>query len=75
MQFIELTGKTLLDVVTEGEINFKDLHNAGVHGESIMRINTFGEIELRQADKWVLVGGLVGNYEERLKQMTGLTWA
>ena len=29
MQFIELTGKTLLDVVNEGEIDFKQLHDAG----------------------------------------------
>jgi len=27
-QFIELTGKTLLDVVNEGEIDFKQLHDA-----------------------------------------------
>ena len=41
MQFIELTGKTLLDVVNEGEIDFKQLHDAGVNGDSIVRINKF----------------------------------
>ena len=74
MQFIELTGKTLLDVVTEGEIDFKQLHDAGVTGDSIVRINKFGEIELRCSDQWTLVGGLIGNFEERLKRMTGLDW-
>lgn len=74
MQFIELTGKTLLDVVNEGEIDFKQLHNAGVNGDSICRINKFGEIELRQTDQWVMVGGLIGDFEERLRDMTGLNW-
>ena len=31
MQFIELTGKTLLDVVNEGEVDFKQLHDADEH--------------------------------------------
>ena len=74
MQFIELTGKTLLDVVNEGEIDFKELHDAGVTGDSIVRINKFGEIELRTKKQWTLVGGLIGNFEERLMRMTGLDW-
>ena len=74
MQFIELTGKTLLDLVTEGEIDFKQLHDAGVCGDSILRINKHGEIELRRRSEWVLVGGLLGNFEERLHRLTGLDW-
>lgn len=74
-EFIELTGKTLLDVVNEGEIDFKQLHDAGVTGDSILRINRYGEIELRETASWVLVGGLIGNFEERLMNLTGLNWA
>ena len=74
-QFIELTGKTLLDVVNDGEIDVKQLHDAGVRGDSILRINRHGEIELRKKSKWVLVGGLIGNFEERLMNLTGLEWA
>jgi hypothetical protein len=73
-QFIELTGKTLLDVVNEGEIDLKQLHDAGVRGDSILRINRHGEIELRGKSGWILVGGLIGNFEERLMQLTGLDW-
>jgi hypothetical protein len=73
-QFIELTGKTLLDLVTEGEIDLKQLHNAGVRGDSILRINRHGEIELRGKSHWVLVGGLIGSFEERLMSLTGLDW-
>jgi hypothetical protein len=75
MQFIELTGKTLLDIVNEGEIDFKELHDAGVRGDSILRINKYGEIELRAPNGWVLVGGLIGNFEDRLRKLTGLNWA
>lgn len=73
-QFIELTGKTLLDVVNEGEIDFKQLHDAGVTGDSILRINKHGEIELRCRSSWILVGGLIGNFEERLMKLTKLDW-
>ncbi len=73
-QFIELTGKTLLDVVNEGEVDFKQLHEAGVRGDSILRINRHGEIELRGKANWILVGGLIGNFEERLMNLTGLDW-
>jgi len=74
-QFIELTGKTLLDIVNEGEIDFKELHDAGVTGDSIVRINRHGEIELRCKSSWMLVGGLIGNFEERLMNLTKLDWA
>lgn len=74
-QFIEITGKTLLDVVNEGEVDLKQLHSAGVTGDSILRINTHGEIELRCKSRWMLVGGLLGNFEERLMELTGLEWA
>ena len=72
--FIELTGKTLLDVVNEGEVNLRQLHDAGVRGDSILRINQYGEIELRKPHGWVLVGGLLGHFDDRLKKMTGLDW-
>lgn len=75
MEFIELTGKTLLDVVNEGEVDFNELRKAGVTSDSIIRINKFGEIELRKPNQWILVGGLIGNFEDRLKKMTGLDWA
>ncbi|MCM2371496.1 hypothetical protein [Aporhodopirellula aestuarii] len=74
MQFIELTGKTLLDVINEGEIDMRSLREAGVNGDSILRINRFGEIELRDRNEWVMVGGLIGNFEERLRKLTKLDW-
>jgi len=75
MPFIELSGKTLLDVVNEGEVDLGELHRAGVVGDSILRINEHGEIELRRQHGWALVGGLIGNFDDRLKALTGLDWA
>lgn len=75
MEFIELTGKTLLDIVNEGEIDVKELRDSGLTGDSIVRINKFGEIELRQRHGWEMVGGLLGHFEDRLQRMTGLDWA
>ena len=74
-EFIELTGKTLLDVVNEGEVDLGQLHEAGVTGDSVLRINRHGEIELRCKRSWMLVGGLIGNFEDRLMNLTGLDWA
>lgn len=74
-EFIELTGKTLVDLVNDGEIDAGELHRAGVTGDSILRVNQHGEIELRRRDRWDLVGGLIGNYEKRLHNLTGLDWA
>lgn len=75
MPFIELTGKTLLDLINEGEVDLGELHRAGVVGDSVLRINEHGEIELRARQGWVLVGGLIGNFDNRLRDVTGLDWA
>jgi hypothetical protein len=75
MQFIEMTGATLVEIINESELQTQDLGSAGVVDNSIVRVNHHGDIELRRAHKWDIVGGLLGNFEERLKQMTGLDWA
>ncbi len=73
--YIELTGKTLLDLVNDGELDFGELHRAGIVGDSILRINRHGEIELRVKSEWVMVGGLLGEFESRLRTLTHLDWA
>ncbi|MCH2178434.1 MAG: hypothetical protein MK106_06485 [Mariniblastus sp.] len=75
MQFIEMTGATLAEIINDSELQTQDLGSAGVVDNSIVRVNHHGDIELRRAHKWDIVGGLLGNFEERLKQMTGLDWA
>ncbi len=74
MPFIELTGQTLLDVINDGEINPEELRRAGVTSTSVLRVNEHGELEIRKRNGWELIGGLLGNYEDRLRKVTGYDW-
>lgn len=75
MKFIEMTGATLEKVINDGELHSADLNGAGVKNDSIVRVNQQGDIEVRRANKWDVVGGLLGNFEERIKKTTGFDWA
>ena len=75
MKFIEMTGKTLREIVKEDELHVEDLTSAGVLSDTFVRINEQGDIEVRRTDRWDVIGGLLGNYEQRLKLETGLDWA
>ena len=74
-QFIELSGKTLLRILTENEPDPRELAEVGVNDQSILRVNRQGDIELRRRDRWDLIGGLLGDFEARVRQETGLDWA
>jgi hypothetical protein len=75
MRFIEMTGKTLSKIVSDDEISLQDLRRAGVEDDTVVRINLQGDIEVRRPDTWDVIGGLLGNFEERIKKSTGMTWA
>ena len=74
MKFIEITGATLKSVIDNEELPV-DLHGAGIEDDTIVRVNEQGDIEVRRADGWDVVGGLLGEYQHRLKDATGLDWA
>ena len=74
MKFIELTGESLEQIIDDGELHVSDLKNAGVENSTIVRINQQGDIEVRRPGKWSVVGGLLGNFEERLRETTGYDW-
>ena len=74
MKFIEMNGTTLETIVESGELRGPDLSNAGVTPESIVRVNEQGDIEIRRASKWSVIGGLLGNFEDRVKRVTGFDW-
>jgi hypothetical protein len=74
MKFIEMSGATLLKVVTDNELSPQELAGVGVNKNSVVRINRQGDIEIRRADSWDVIGGLLGNFEERIKHETGLDW-
>ncbi len=73
-QFIEMLGRQLLRVVTEGGPTPAELAKVGLREDSIVRVNRQGDIELRRPDRWDVIGGLIGDFEARIKQETGLDW-
>ena len=75
MKFVEITGKTLAGIITEGELHSSDLETAGITHDTIVRINEQGDIEVRRPKGWDVVGGLIGDYKERIRHMTGMDWA
>jgi hypothetical protein len=75
MEFIELSGKTLLHVVTQEELTPDDLSKVGVKDDTIVRVNRQGDIEVRRNEGWDVIGGLLGDFEHRIKRKTGLDWS
>ncbi len=78
MRFIEMTGKTLLSIVENDEatgLTADQLAQVGVGEESVVRVNPQGDIELRRRDGWDVIGGLLGEFAERIRHATGLDWA
>lgn len=75
MKFIEMSGASLDKIINDGELHNKSLEEAGVADDSIVRVNQHGDIEVRRPHKWDVVGGLLGNFEDRIKQTTGFDWA
>ena len=74
MKFIEMNGATLEQIINQDELHIQDLDGAGVKPDSIVRINQQGDIEVRRSNKWDVIGGLLGNFEERIRQTTGFDW-
>ncbi len=75
MEFIEMSGTALQRVVSDDEFSPEELAKIGLSDESVVRVNRQGDIEIRRAATWDVVGGLLGNFEERIKKETGLDWA
>ena len=75
MQFIEMSGETLLRIVSDNELSPEELASVGVTEQSVVRVNLQGDIEIRRPDCWDIVGGLLGDFEERIKREAGLDWA
>jgi len=75
MKFIEMTGKTLAEVISQDEMGPEEMDQAGIVDESIVRVNLQGDIEVRRHDRWDLIGGLIGGFTDRVKEKTGLDFA
>jgi hypothetical protein len=75
MTFIEMTGVTLEKIVADDELHHGDLAAAGVKDDTIVRVNKQGDIEVRRTGGWDVIGGLLGEFDERVRRETGLDWA
>jgi hypothetical protein len=75
MQFIEMSGKTLRRLVSEDELQVHELDKVGVTDESVIRVNRQGDVELRRRDRWDVIGGLLGDFDHRVRRESGLEWA
>lgn len=75
MRFIEMTGKTLAKIVSQDELHARDIESAGVSDETIVRVSELGDIEVRRVDQWDVIGGLLGDYVDRVKGISKLDWA
>lgn len=75
MKFIEMRGKSLLHVIDPDLIDPAELRASGLSEESLVRVNLQGDIELRKQDRWEIIGGLIGEWAERVRSETGLDFA
>jgi hypothetical protein len=75
MEFIEMTGATLLALMHPDELDAHQLEASQVTQQSIIRINRQGDVEVRRSDGWEVLGGLIGDFEARVIHATGLDWA
>ena len=73
MKFIEMSGKTLLKLVNDAEMHA--LRDAGINEHSLLRVNPQGDVEVRRHSDWSIIGGLLGDFEARVRHTTGLDWA
>ena len=75
MHFIEMSGKTLKRIVSEDELQAIELGQIGVTDDSMIRVNRQGDIEIRRHSTWDVIGGLLGDFDHRVRRETGFDWA
>ena len=75
MQYIEMTGKTLIKLIDLTGLSADELRRAGVKDESLVRVTKLGDLELRKTHKWDAIGGFLGEFDHKVRHETGLDWA
>jgi hypothetical protein len=75
MRFIELSGAQLMSALTDNDATPEELKAAGLTDNCLVRINIHGDIEVRRAHGWDVIGGLIGEFEPRVKKAAGRDWA
>lgn len=73
MKFVEITGAVLMQLAEADEV--PQLRSSGVKDDSKVRINPQGDIEIYQRGNWAVIGGLLGDYQSRIRKLTGQDWS
>lgn len=74
MEFIEMSGEQLLSLLHEEEYQPDELRKSGLSEVTPVRINRQGDIEIYLDGDWNVIGGLLGDFTQRLESMSGLEW-
>ena len=74
-RFIEMSGEALMSILEPDEVSPDELKAAGVTTTCLIRINRQGDIEVRRPTSWDVIGGLIGDFERRIKKASGRDWA
>ena len=74
MSFIEMNGAALGRIIVDDELHVGGLAEAGVEDNTIVRVNRQGDIEVRRVEGWDVIGGLLGDFSDRIRKETGLDW-
>ncbi len=76
MKFIEMTGADLMTLLGPTDTTTPEqLQGSGLTEKCLVRINQQGDIEVRRRDRWDVIGGLLGEFDHRIKKATGRDWA
>jgi hypothetical protein len=73
MKFVEMTGATLLTLADDDQLD--GLRAAGVSQHSKIRVNPQGDIEILKGGHWSIIGGLLGDFQRRIQNLTGHNWS
>lgn len=75
MKFISMSGAKLLELLHPDEYPHDELRREGVSETSQVRINRLGDIEVLRDGEWEVIGGLLGDFVQRIEAKTGLRWS
>ena len=74
MEFLHFSGQTLFLLLQPEEFQPSELREAGVTDECEVRMNRDGELEVLRNSRWIFIGGILGNFSDRVEKATGHAW-
>lgn len=63
-----------MGLLEPGEVSSEELHRVGLTDTCLVRVNEQGDIEVRRVDRWDVIGGLLGNFHDRVENVSKRKW-